>query len=114
MKKNRIRALTVIIVTALSVAMAGCSEMDNMSRTVRADADIAQQHMDNMDSQRRHQTPLVWTDKPWVNLKPIVQATPSPQKAGLPACNITVGSRDGLTLPEISGLITRRCGVRVI
>lgn len=30
------------------------------------------------------------------------------------ACNITVGSRDGLTLPEISGLITRICGVRVI
>ncbi|WP_409528801.1 hypothetical protein [Salmonella enterica] len=111
MKKNRIRALTVIIVTALSVAMAGCSEMDNMSRIVRADADIAQQHM---DSQKRHQAPLVWTDKPWVNLKPIVQATPSPQKAGLPACNITVGSRDGLTLPEVSGLITRRCGVRVI
>ncbi|EOY6792005.1 PilN family type IVB pilus formation outer membrane protein [Salmonella enterica subsp. enterica serovar Braenderup] len=111
MKKNRIRALTVIIVTALSVALAGCSEMDNMSRTIRADADIAQQHL---DSQKRHQDPLVWTDKQWVNLKPIAQATSSPQKAGLPACNITVGSRDGLTLPEISGLITRICGVRVI
>ncbi|EIR3570376.1 PilN family type IVB pilus formation outer membrane protein [Salmonella enterica] len=111
MKKNRIRALTVIIVTALSVALAGCSEMDNMSRTIRADADIAQQHL---DSQKRHQDPLVWTDKQWVNLKPIAQATPSPQKAGLPACNITVGSRDGLALSEISGLITRICGVRVI
>ncbi|EKQ1742063.1 PilN family type IVB pilus formation outer membrane protein [Salmonella enterica] len=111
MKKNRIRALTVIIVTALSVALAGCSEMDNMSRTIRADADIAQQHL---DSQKRHQDPLVWTDKQWVNLKPIAQATSSPQKAGLPACNITIGSRDGLTLPEISGLITRICGVRVI
>lgn len=111
MKKNRIRALTVIIVTALSVALAGCSEMDNMSRTIRADADIAQQHL---DSQKRHQEPLVWTDKQWVNLKPIAQATPSPQKAGLPACNITVGSRDGLALSEISGLITRICGVRVI
>ncbi|EAA4615182.1 PilN family type IVB pilus formation outer membrane protein [Salmonella enterica] len=111
MKKNRIRALTVIIVTALSVALAGCSEMDNMSRTIRADADIAQQHL---DSQKRHQEPLVWTDKQWVNLKPIAQATSSPQKAGLPACNITVGSRDGLALSEISGLITRICGVRVI
>ncbi|EBO0776111.1 PilN family type IVB pilus formation outer membrane protein [Salmonella enterica] len=111
MKKNRIRALRVIIVTALSVALAGCSEMDNMSRTIRADADIAQQHL---DSQKRHQDPLVWTDKQWVNLKPIAQATSSPQKAGLPACNITVGSRDGLTLSEISGLITRICGVRVI
>lgn len=111
MKKNRIRPLMVIIVTALSVELAGCSEMDNMSRTIRADADIAQQHM---DSQKRHQDPLVWTDKQWVNLKPIAQATASPQKAGLPTCNITVGSRDGMTLPEISGLITRRCGVRVI
>ncbi|EDW0932402.1 PilN family type IVB pilus formation outer membrane protein [Salmonella enterica subsp. enterica serovar Gaminara] len=111
MKKNRIRALTVIIVTALSVALAGCSEMDNMSRTIRADADIAQQHL---DSQKRHQEPLVWTNKQWVNLKPIAQATSSPQKAGLPACNITVGSRDGLALSEISGLITRICGVRVI
>lgn len=111
MKKNRIRALTVTVMTALSVALAGCSEMDNMSRTIRADADIAQQHL---DSQKRHQDPLVWTDKPWVNLKPIAQATSSPQKAGLPACNITVGSRDGLTLSEISGLITRICGVRVI
>ncbi|EEB8091388.1 PilN family type IVB pilus formation outer membrane protein [Salmonella enterica] len=111
MKKNRIRALTVIIVTALSVALAGCSEMDNMSQTIRADADIAQQHL---DSQKRHQDPLVWTDKQWVNLKPIAQATSSPQKAGLPACNITVGSRDGLALSEISGLITRICGVRVI
>ncbi|HGG4071434.1 TPA: PilN family type IVB pilus formation outer membrane protein [Salmonella enterica subsp. enterica serovar Poona] len=111
MKKNRIRPLMVIIVTALSVELAGCSEMDNMSRTIRADADIAQQHM---DSQKRHQDPLVWTDKQWVNLKPIAKATASPQKAGLPTCNITVGSRDGMTLPEISGLITRRCGVRVI
>lgn len=111
MKKNRIRALTVTVMTALSVALAGCSEMDNMSRTIRADADIAQQHL---DSQKRHQDPLVWTDKQWVNLKPIAQATSSPQKAGLPACNITIGSRDGLTLPEISGLITRICGVRVI
>lgn len=41
---------------------------------------------------------------------------PEAHRAGniLPACNITVGSRDGLTLPEVSGLITRRCGVRVI
>ncbi|EBW6364056.1 PilN family type IVB pilus formation outer membrane protein [Salmonella enterica subsp. enterica serovar Oranienburg] len=113
MKKNRIRVPAVIMVTALSVALAGCTfrEMDNMSRTIRADADIAQQHM---DSQKRHQAPLVWTDKPWVNLKPIVQATPSPQKAGLPACSITISSRDGLTLPEISERITRICGVRVI
>ncbi|EBI1479138.1 PilN family type IVB pilus formation outer membrane protein [Salmonella enterica] len=113
MKKNRIHALAVIIVTALSVALTGCTfrEMDNMSRTIRADADIAQQHM---DSQKRHHAPLVWTDKPWVNLKPIAQATPSPQKAGLPACNITISSRDGLTLPEISERITRICGVRVI
>lgn len=113
MKKNRTHALAVIIVTALSVALTGCTfrEMDNMSRTIRADADIAQQHM---DSQKRHHAPLVWTDKPWVNLKPIAQATPSPQKAGLPACNITISSRDGLTLPEISERITRICGVRVI
>lgn len=113
MKKNRIRALTVIIVTALSVAVTGCTfrEMDNMSRTIRADADIAQQHI---DSQKRHHAPLVWTDKPWVNLKPIAQAAPPPQKAGLPACNITISSRDGLTLPEISERITRICGVRVI
>ncbi|HGA5967905.1 TPA: PilN family type IVB pilus formation outer membrane protein [Salmonella enterica subsp. enterica serovar Java] len=113
MKKNRIRVPAVIMVTALSVALAGCTfrEMDNMSRTIRADADIAQQHM---DSQKRHQAPLVWTDKPWVNLKPIAQATPSPQKAGLPACSITISSRDGLTLPEISERITRICGVRVI
>lgn len=113
MNRNRIRALAVIIVTALSVAVTGCTfrEMDNMSRTIQADADIAQQHI---DSQKRHHAPLVWTDKPWVNLKPITQATPSPQKAGLPACNITIGSRDGLTLPEISERITRICGVRVI
>ncbi|HGG6757224.1 TPA: PilN family type IVB pilus formation outer membrane protein [Salmonella enterica subsp. enterica serovar Java] len=113
MKKNRIRVPAVIMVTALSVALAGCTfrEMDNMSRTIRADADIAQQHM---DSQKRHQAPLVWTDKPWVNLKPIAQATPSPQKAGLPACSITISSRDGLTLPEISERITRICGMRVI
>jgi type IVB pilus formation R64 PilN family outer membrane protein len=113
MKKNRIRVPAVIMVTTLSVALAGCTfrEMDNMSRTIRADADIAQQHM---DSQKRHQAPLVWTDKPWVNLKPIAQATPSPQKAGLPACSITISSRDGLTLPEISERITRICGMRVI
>ncbi|HCM1917199.1 TPA: PilN family type IVB pilus formation outer membrane protein [Salmonella enterica subsp. salamae serovar 28:r:e,n,z15] len=113
MNRNRIRALTVIIVTALSVAVTGCTfrEMDNMSRTIQAEADIAQQHM---DSQKRHQAPLVWTDKPWVNLKPVTQATLSPQKAGLPACSITISSRDGLTLPEISERITRICGVRVI
>ncbi|HFW3088922.1 TPA: PilN family type IVB pilus formation outer membrane protein [Salmonella enterica subsp. enterica serovar Reading] len=113
MKKNRRRVPAVIMVTALAVALSGCTfrEMDNMSRTIRADADIAQQYM---DSQKRHQAPLVWTDKQWVNLKPIAQVTSSPQKAGLPACSITISSRDGMTLPEISERITRICGVRVI
>ncbi|EMI7380074.1 PilN family type IVB pilus formation outer membrane protein [Salmonella enterica] len=113
MKKNRIRVLAVMIVTALSVALTGCTfrEMDSMSRSIRADADIAQQHT---GSQKRQQAPLVWTDKQWVNLKPVAQPTLSPQKDGLPACNITISSRDGLTLPEISERITRICGVRVI
>ncbi|ELC8789682.1 PilN family type IVB pilus formation outer membrane protein [Salmonella enterica] len=113
MKKNRIRVLAVMIVTALSVALTGCTfrEMDSMSRTIRADADIAKQHT---GSQKRQQAPLVWTDKQWVNLKPVAQPTLSPQKDGLPACNITISSRDGLTLPEISERITRICGVRVI
>ncbi|ECA1950145.1 PilN family type IVB pilus formation outer membrane protein [Salmonella enterica subsp. enterica serovar Virchow] len=82
-----------------------------MSRTARAGNEIARQHV----SEQMHssQGALVWTDKPWVNLKPIAGTSGAVKKAGVPACRVTL-AKDGLTLPDIGERITALCGIRVM
>ncbi|EBP7238227.1 PilN family type IVB pilus formation outer membrane protein, partial [Salmonella enterica] len=82
-----------------------------MSRKTHASGDIARGHV----SEQMHssQGTLVWTDKPWVNLKPVPTVSRDTPLENFPDCQITL-ARDGLTLPEIGERITALCGVRVI
>ncbi|EAX1611010.1 PilN family type IVB pilus formation outer membrane protein, partial [Salmonella enterica] len=82
-----------------------------MSRKTQASGDIARGHV----SEQMHssQGALVWTEKPWVNLKPVPTVSRDTPLENFPDCQITL-ARDGLTLPEIGERITALCGVRVI
>ncbi|ECX9641841.1 PilN family type IVB pilus formation outer membrane protein [Salmonella enterica subsp. enterica] len=82
-----------------------------MSRSAQASGDIARGHVS--EQMRSSQGTLVWTDKPWVNLKAVPTASHGVQKDTFPDCQITL-ARDGLTLPEIGERITALCGIRVI
>ncbi|EBC2122813.1 PilN family type IVB pilus formation outer membrane protein, partial [Salmonella enterica] len=82
-----------------------------MSHKAQASGDIARGHV----SEQMHssQGALVWTDKPWVNLKPVPTVSRDTPLENFPDCQITL-ARDGMTLPEIGERITALCGVRVI
>lgn len=82
-----------------------------MSRSARASGEIARGHVN--EQMRSSQGTLVWTDKPWVNLKPVPAVSNGMQKDHFPDCQITLG-QDGLTLPEIGERITALCGIRVL
>ncbi|EGL8326443.1 hypothetical protein IRK73_000752 [Salmonella enterica] len=82
-----------------------------MSRKTQASGDIARGHVS--EQMRSSQGALVWTDKPWVNLKPVPTVSRDTPLENFPDCQITL-ARDGLTLPEIGERITALCGVRVI
>ncbi|EBR2747036.1 PilN family type IVB pilus formation outer membrane protein [Salmonella enterica] len=82
-----------------------------MSRKAQASGDIARGQVN--EQMRTSQGALVWTDKPWVNLKPVPTVTVSRKHENFPDCQITL-ARDGLTLQEIGERITALCGVRVI
>ncbi|MJZ42585.1 PilN family type IVB pilus formation outer membrane protein [Salmonella enterica subsp. enterica] len=82
-----------------------------MSRSAQASGELARGHVS--EQMRTAQGTLVWTDKPWVNLKPVPTASSGMQKDTFPDCQITL-ARDGLTLPEVGERITALCGVRVI
>ncbi|NDL64288.1 PilN family type IVB pilus formation outer membrane protein [Enterobacteriales bacterium SAP-6] len=79
------------------------------------------QARDNADTAQRitqsrtelSQQPVTWTDKPWVNLKPVASAVATPEDKTLPLCQITLNRPDGMTLPELGQRITALCGLRV-
>lgn len=90
--------------------MSGCTlpTVDNMAREASMQSRVAQQHLHQQHSLK--QPGVTWVDKPWVNLKPVVQPVASVK---LPSCQITINSKVGLTLPELGQRITQLCGIRV-
>lgn len=101
-------------ITAGWVMLAGCSlnEINRMDRKASSDADTAQRIAQSRTDLK--QEPVTWTDKPWVNLQPVVSVVASPEDKSLPDCQITINRPEGMTLPEIGQRITAMCGVRVI
>ncbi|QDX30981.1 PilN family type IVB pilus formation outer membrane protein [Dickeya poaceiphila] len=99
---------------AVSMILAGCSlsEINKIDRAAAGSADTAQRI-----AQSRQDIPhsaVVWSDKPWVNLKPITSVVATPEdKSALPPCQIVINRPDGITLPELAQRITALCGVRV-
>lgn len=107
----RLRLAATAVAAVISLSACTFQEMDRMSRKAQASGDIARGHVS--EQMRSAQGSLVWTDKPWVNLKPVPTVSRDIQKAPFPDCQITL-ARDGLTLPEIGERITALCGIRVI
>lgn len=112
-KRYNVRLRLAATVVAAVLSLSGCTfqEMDRMSRKAQASGDIAREHVS--EQMRSSQGVLVWTDKPWVNLKPVPTVSRDTPLENFPDCQITL-ARDGLTLPEIGERITALCGVRVI
>lgn len=112
-KRYNVRLRLAATAVAAVLSLSGCTfqEMDRMSRKAQASGDIAREHVS--EQMRSSQGALVWTDKPWVNLKPVPTVSRDTPLENFPDCQITL-ARDGLTLPEIGERITALCGVRVI
>ncbi|MQL48722.1 PilN family type IVB pilus formation outer membrane protein [Photorhabdus khanii] len=107
-KLYSLRLCTCLVPLAAVTGMAlmsGCTlqAVDNMAREASMQSRVAQQHS-------LKQPVVTWVDKPWVNLKPVVQPVASVM---LPSCQITINSKVGLTLPELVQRITQLCGIRV-
>lgn len=100
-------------IVAVMVMLAGCSlkEISRMDRQASGNADTAQRI--NQSRTGLSQDPVTWTDKPWVNLRPVIPVVSSPEGDSIPDCQITINRPDGMTLPEIGQRITAVCGLRV-
>lgn len=102
---------TVIAVSILMLAGCSLKEVNKMDRTVRDDAETAQQI--NKSRTALASSPVTWVDKPWVNLKPVASVVTTPEDKSLPSCQITINRPDGMSLPELGQRITALCGMRV-
>ncbi|AUH02621.1 PilN family type IVB pilus formation outer membrane protein [Prodigiosinella confusarubida] len=98
---------------AALVMLSGCSlkEINRMEHQARGDADTAQRITQSRTALT--QESVTWTDKPWVNLRPVIPVVSSPEDTSFPDCQITIIRPEGMTLPEIGQRITAVCGLRV-
>ncbi|WJV63470.1 PilN family type IVB pilus formation outer membrane protein [Pectobacteriaceae bacterium CE70] len=98
---------------AALVMLAGCSlkEINRMEHQAKGDADTAQRITQSRTALT--QESVTWTDKPWVNLRPVIPVVSSPEDTSFPDCQITIIRPEGMTLPEIGQRITAVCGLRV-
>lgn len=100
-------------ITAALVMLAGCSlkEINRMDRQAGSDADTAQRITQSRTNLQ--QAPVTWTDKPWVNLQPVIPVVSTPEDSAFPDCDISINRPEEMTLPEIGQRITAMCGLRV-
>ncbi|WP_226066798.1 MULTISPECIES: PilN family type IVB pilus formation outer membrane protein [Dickeya] len=98
---------------AVSMILAGCSlsEINKMERDITTGADTAQRIAQSRQ-EASHPT-VVWSEKPWVNLKPVTPVVATPEDKSVPSCQVVINRPDGITLPELGQRITALCGVRV-
>ncbi|QAX80325.1 PilN family type IVB pilus formation outer membrane protein [Yersinia hibernica] len=103
-------ALHVAIMAAL-VMLPGCAEFNRMDHTAQENGHTAQRIVKSRTSVT--QDSVTWTDKPWVNLRPVIPVVAAPEDKSLPDCQITINRPEGMTLPEIGQRITAMCGLSV-
>ncbi|ATZ93014.1 PilN family type IVB pilus formation outer membrane protein [Dickeya fangzhongdai] len=98
---------------AAAFALSSCSlnEISKMDKEATGQADTAQRVLQSR--QALTQPTVVWSDQPWVNLRPVTPVVSTPDEKNLPACQITINRPDGISLPELGQRITTLCGVRV-
>ncbi|ADP10359.1 hypothetical protein EJP617_06780 [Erwinia sp. Ejp617] len=102
-----------LTVLAAAAVLSSCSlkEIGKMDKEATAQADIAQRVLQSR--QAITQPTVVWSDKPWVNLKPVAPVVSTPDDKSLPSCHVTINRPDGISLPELGQRITALCGIRV-
>lgn len=108
---RRVSASMVAIAVATAL-LSGCtfSEINNMQKKAQSDAEVARIQARLPRSQ--HPQPLTWTDRQWINPRPIPVVVRETNKRA-PACNITQAKSE-IQLQELAQRITTLCGVPVI
>ncbi|MGX9275778.1 PilN family type IVB pilus formation outer membrane protein [Pantoea ananatis] len=98
---------------AAAVMLSSCSvrEVSTIEKENNAQADTTQRVLKSR--QEITQPAVVWSDKPWVNLRPIQPVISAPDSVKLPPCPIVLNNPGGLTLPQIASRINAICGFRV-
>lgn len=98
---------------AAAVMLSSCSvrEVSTIEKENNAQADTTQRVLKSR--QEITQPAVVWSDKPWVNLRPIQPVISAPDSVKLPPCPIVLNNPEGLTLPQIASRINAICGFRV-
>ncbi|KTR46907.1 pilus assembly protein [Pantoea ananatis] len=98
---------------AAAVMLSSCSVRDvsTIEKENNAQADTTQRVLKSR--QEITQPAVVWSDKPWVNLRPIQPVILAPDGVKLPPCPVFLNNPEGLTLPQIASRINAICGFRV-
>ncbi|MGC0788631.1 PilN family type IVB pilus formation outer membrane protein [Pantoea agglomerans] len=98
---------------AMAVLLSACSVKDvsTIEKENNAQADTAQRVLKSrLDIS---QPAVVWSDKPWVNLRPIQPVISAPDSVKLPPCQVVLNNPEGLTLAQIASRINTICDFRV-
>ncbi|WP_394550058.1 PilN family type IVB pilus formation outer membrane protein [Pantoea sp. SGAir0183] len=98
---------------AAAVMLSSCSVRDvsTIEKENNSQADTTQRVLKSR--QEITQPAVVWSDKPWVNLRPIQPVISAPDGVKLPPCPVFLNNPEGLTLPQIASRINAICGFRV-
>ncbi|KTS71869.1 PilN family type IVB pilus formation outer membrane protein [Pantoea stewartii] len=98
---------------AAAVMLSSCSVRDvsTIEKENNAQADTTQRVLKSR--QEITQPAVVWSDKPWVNLRPIQPVISAPDGVKLPPCPVFLNNPEGLTLPQIASRINAICGFHV-
>ncbi|WP_162285955.1 PilN family type IVB pilus formation outer membrane protein [Pantoea stewartii] len=98
---------------AAAVMLSSCSVRDvsTIEKENNSQADTTQRVIKSR--QEITQPAVVWSDKPWVNLRPIQPVISAPDGVKLPPCPVFLNNPEGLTLPQIASRINAICGFRV-
>ncbi|WP_324029804.1 PilN family type IVB pilus formation outer membrane protein [Pantoea sp. JZ2] len=102
-----------LMLLAAAVMLSSCSVRDvsTIEKENNAQADTTQRVLKSR--QEITQPAVVWSDKPWVNLRPIQPVISAPDGVKLPPCPVFLNNPEGLTLPQIASRINAICGFRV-
>ncbi|ORM84309.1 type IVB pilus formation outer membrane protein, R64 PilN family [Pantoea deleyi] len=98
---------------AMAVLLSACSVKDvsTIEKENNAQADTTRRVLKSRLDMS--QPAVVWSDKPWVNLRPIQPVISAPDGVKLPSCQIVLNNPEGLTLAQIASRINTICDFRV-
>lgn len=95
------------------VLLSGCAlhDINQIEKQARAEGATATRIFESKTA--RPPQLVTWTEKPWVDLKPIGLSSTVSDDRNVPDCPILINRADGVTLPELAQRITSVCGIKV-